>query len=91
MVLEATKIMVPLTAVSFLRSLEQQNTIDKEIAVEMFFGILSYKTQGVPYLYSILPDVGSNIIHLSFHFRSCLKEDNISSKLKLVDNCSQVS
>lgn len=41
MVLEASNRMVPLMAVSFLRS-----------------------------LYSIFPDVGSSIIHLSFHFRS---------------------
>lgn len=60
MVLEASNRMVPLMAVSFLRS-----------------------------LYSIFPDVGSSIIHLSFHFRSCFKEDNSHSKLKLVDKFSQ--
>jgi hypothetical protein len=48
------------------------------------------KKHNVPYLYSIFPEVGSNIIHLSFHFLSCLKEDNSRPKQKLVHKCSQV-
>jgi hypothetical protein len=79
MVLEASNRMAPLMAVSFLRSLHKNISECSGDSCNLL-GILGHKTGKVPYLYSIFPDVGSNMTHRSFHFRSCLKEDHKSSE-----------
>lgn len=77
MVLEASNRMVPLMAVSFLRSLHQNISECSGDSCNLP-NVLSYEAGKVPYLYSIFPDVGSNMTHRSFHFRSCLKEGHKS-------------